>query len=188
MPNQAPPKAEMTVDLTKKEFVTAALIAARRSGALRSFPLTVIVSALLLTCGMCSIGWFQSSFLSILVPVLLCAACPLLLLLCFVVEPAAIRRRAMEDYAVYERLMQPMVVCFYDDYAVSRTPRLTFTDQYALLVECIETPALLVFIRDRERRLVVPKRCLPAETQEETLTFLRMAFTRHRRVMRSWLF
>lgn len=42
------------------------------------------------------------------------------------------------------------------------------------------------FVKDRERLLILPKRCLPAGEKEKTLEFLRLVFIRKRRVMRAW--
>lgn len=82
----------------------------------------------------------------------------------------------------------PATVRLYADNAVTVTPTLTLYDQYALIRECVETPDLVILIKDRERQLVIPKRCLPTEKREEILEFLRLTFIRRRRVMRSWLF
>ena len=56
------------------------------------------------------------------------------------------------------------------------------------MVELLETKELLVFVKDRERRLVLPKRCLPPEKEKEALEFLRLTFTRKRRLMHGWIF
>ena len=83
--------------------------------------------------------------------------------------------------------MEDAELWLYADYAVTKTPSLSLHDQYALIGECIETPELLVFIRESDRLLILPKRCLPPERREELLEFLRTTFVR-RRVMRSWIF
>ena len=54
--------------------------------------------------------------------------------------------------------------------------------------ECIETPELLVFLKDRERFLVLPKRCMPEEQREALLEQFRITFVRRRRRMSNWLF
>ena len=161
---EAAPRAELTVDLTRGEYTQAALIAARLRGSLHPAPLIVVVAAVLLMVGMFSFGWFRSP----LIPILLLAAGPLLLLLFFGVEPADVQRRAARDYETYRAMMQ-------------------LTDQYALMACCVETPTLFVFVKDRERQMVLPKRCLPAEQRDEIIDFLRLTFVRRRRVMRNWL-
>ena len=180
MQTETPPRAAFEVKLEKKEYVAAALIGARRSGVLRSAPMVVVISLALLAVGLLTMNWFQATS-TILVPVVMCLACPLLLILFFGVEPGGVRKRAAADFAAFDGLMQP-------DNAVTVTPTLTLYDQYALIRECVETQELLILIKDRERQLVIPKRCLPPEKREEILEFLRLTFIRRRRVMRSWLF
>ena len=98
------------------------------------------------------------------------------------------RKRAAADFVIFDELLQPATVRLYADNTVTVTPTLTLYDQYALIRECVETPDLVILIKDRERQLVIPKRCLPTEKREEILEFLRLTFIRRRRVMRSWLF
>ena len=61
MQTETPPRAEFEVKLEKKEYIAAALIGARRSGALRSAPLVVVVSLVLLAAGMLTMNWFQAT-------------------------------------------------------------------------------------------------------------------------------
>lgn len=187
MQTETPPRAEFEVKLEKKEYIAAALIGARRSGALRSAPLVIAVSLALLAAGMLTMNWFQATS-TILVPVVMCLSCPLLLILFFGMEPGGVRKRAAADFVVFDELLQPATVRLYADNAVTVTSTLTLYDQYALIRECVETPDLVILIKDRERQLVIPKRCLPTEKREEILEFLRLTFIRRRRVMRSWLF
>ena len=180
---EAAPRAVLTVDPTRGEYAQAALIAARLRGSLHPTPLIVVAAAALLMVGMFSFGWFRSPLL----PILLVAAGPLLLLLFFGVEPADVRRRAARDYETYRAMMQPSTVRLYADHMCTETPVVLLTDQYALMACCVETPSLFVFVKDRERQMVLPKRCLPAEQRDEITEFLRLTFVRRRKVMRNWL-
>ena len=116
------------------------------------------------------------------------ALCPLILLLFFVAEPGAVRRQAGRDYQTYAALLCPATLRIFPDNVVTVAPHLTLTDQYALMPECIETPELLVFLKDRERFLVLPKRCMPEEQREALLEQFRITFVRRRRRMSNWLF
>ena len=97
------------------------------------------------------------------------------------------QRRAARDYETYRAMMQPSTVRLYADHMCTQTPLVRLTDQYALMACCVETPTLFVFVKDRERQMVLPKRCLPAEQRDEIIDFLRLTFVRRRRVMRNWL-
>ena len=185
MQKETPPRLDITVQLTKKEYIQAAMIMARRCGALRSMPLVLLAAAVLLTIGMFSFSWFPTVPL---LPALICLCCPLLLFLFFAVEPAGVKKQAEKDYAVYTAIMEPTRLQLFQDNIVTQSPMLTEYDQYALILQCVETPALFLFIKDRERLLILPKRCIPAEKQQETADFLRLTFVRKRRVMRSWMF
>ena len=110
------------------------------------------------------------------------------LLLFFVAEPGAVRRQAGRDYQTYAALLCPATLRIFPDNVVTVAPHLTLTDQYALMPECIETPELLVFLKDRERFLVLPKRCMPEEQREALLEQFRITFVRRRRRMSNWLF
>ena len=188
MPQQPTPRIAFPVDLNREEYARAALIAARQSGSLRSAPLILVAAALLVTVGLFSFGWFASLFLRVAVAALFGAAGILLFLVYFVMEPAGLRRQAYRDYETYRQLMAPAEIQLFADYVRTVTPTLTLTDQYALLAICVETPELIVLMKDRERMLIVPKRCIPGGQREETLEFLRLVFVRRRRVMRNWLF
>ena len=179
------PRAEFPVTVTKEEYIRAALLAARRTGALRSTPVVVAAAALLLLLGAFSFGWPGVPFS---VSVFFCVLSPLTLLLFFVAEPAAVRRQAGRDYLTYAALLCPATLRLFPDNVVTAAPHLTLTDQYALIPECVETPELLVFIKDRERFLVLPKRCIPEEQRENVLEQLRVTFIRRRRRMSNWLF
>ena len=47
---------------------------------------------------------------------------------------------------------------------------------------------ICITVKGRERRLVLAKRCLPPEKEKEALEFLRLTFTRKRRLMHGWIF
>ena len=179
------PRAEFPVTVTKDEYIRAALLAARRTGALRSTPAVVATAALVLLLGVFSVGW---TGVPLSVSILFCALCPLILLLFFVAEPGAVRRQAGRDYQTYAALLCPATLRIFPDNVVTVAPHLTLTDQYALMPECIETPELLVFLKDRERFLVLPKRCMPEEQREALLEQFRITFVRRRRRMSNWLF
>ena len=119
---------------------------------------------------------------------MICLFCPLLLLFFFVTEPRDVRKKAEKDYETFHALMEPAVVSFYSDNVVTKSPCLTVYDQYALMVECIETPDMLIFIKDAEHQLILPKRCIPPEKTDTSLEFIRQVFIRKRKTMRSWLF
>ena len=174
---------DFAVDVTEKEYVRAVLFASRRIGALRSAPFILAVGLLLLTVGLCAFSWFPSS---LLLPVFLCVSGPLLVLLFYLAEPAAVRRSAGRDYATFARMMKDSRILLEPDQAQTTTACMTLTDPYALMACLIETPDLLIFVKDRERLLILPKRCLPAGEKEKTLEFLRLVFIRKRRVMRAW--
>ena len=185
MQKETPPRLEVSFRLEKKEYMQAAMILARRTGSLRSLPLVLVAAALLLTVGLFSFRWFLTVPL---LPWLICLSCPLLLLLFFAVEPAGVRKQAEKDFRTYQAVMEPTSMRLYQDNVVTRSDTMTLYDQYALLLECIETPTLFIFIKDRERCLILPKRSIPPEKEKETAEFLRLTFVRKRRVMRSWMF
>ncbi len=188
MSRENEPKARFALPVTAEEYTTAALLAARRKGSLRGLPFFAVGAAVLLALGLCFFDWSRLSFFSAVTPLFLCLCCPAMLLYIFRLEPQRIRRRAAKDYETYHALMEDAELWLYADYAVTKTPSLSLHDQYALIGECIETPELLVFIRESDRLLILPKRCLPPERREELLEFLRTTFVRRRRVMRSWIF
>ncbi len=182
------PKAGFSLSVTREEYRTASLLAARRHGSLRALPAAVVVAAALLALGLFLLDWDRFSFTTALIPLFLCLCCPALLIYVFFLEPQRLRGRADEDYETYQALMKDAVLYLYPDYAVTRTPDLRLHDQYALIGECIETPELFVFLKESERLLILPKRCLPPEKREELEDFLRLAFVRRRHVMRNWVF
>lgn len=188
MDNEEKPKAEIQIDITVDDFKKASLLAARRNGLLRSLPLIVLLSAALLFIGLCSFNWFESKYSSAFVPMLLCLACFLLILFFFVVLPNSIKKQAEVNFKTYQNLMEPLSLRLYADNAVTESSCLTLTDSYALMSECIETPEMFVLIKDSERMLVIPKRCLPQEKSKEIIAFLRLVFARHRHFMKNWIF
>lgn len=177
------PRAQIALTVTRKEYETACLLLSRRLGSLRALPAAILAAGLLLAAGFSFLGWRVSLFF----PLLLCLTGLLILLVMLIVQPAAIRRQAAVDYNSYQALMETAVLRLYADEAETAAPKLTLTDSYALIVECVETPELLVLFRDRQRFLILPKRCLPPEEAEEILSFIRLVFARKRRVMRSFI-
>lgn len=182
----AAPRISLPLTVTEEEYTQAALFVSRRCGMLRSLPLVVALAMLLLLVGLGSLSWFSATFFSLLIPFLFCMTAVLLLILIFRVEPARVKKQAREQYATFSQLLQPATLQLFADNAVTHTPTLTLTDPYALLPECIETPTLFIFIKDNERRLILPKRCILAEEQEQVYEFLRLCFTRKRRLMKHW--
>lgn len=182
------PKASFPLSVTREEYRTACLLAARSQGSLRFLPVLGIAAAVLLALGLLLMDWDRLAFSTALVPLFLCLCCPALLAYILVLEPRRLRKKADEDYLTYQILMKDAVLSFYPDYAVTKTPELTLRDQYALMKCCLETPDLFVFLKESERLLILPKRCLPPERKEELQDFLRLTFTRRRRVMRNWIF
>lgn len=80
-----------------------------------------MISLALLAVGLLTMNWFQATS-TILVPVVMCLACPLLLILFFGVEPEGVRKRAAADFVAFDGLMQPASVRLYADNAVTVTP------------------------------------------------------------------
>ena len=188
MIKETPPKAEITLDTTRDEYVSASLLAARRNGSLRKLPWMIVLSSVLLLLGLCSIERVRGVSLSLLLSLLLCLSCPLLLAACLWIEPRAIKRRSARYYNSYQQLMQSTTLKLYADNAITQTSSLKLTDEYALMAECIETPELFVFLKDHERLLILPKRCLPGEQAAEITSFLRLVFARRRHAMKNWIF
>lgn len=188
MTSFTPPKAEFGVNPTEQEFIEAYLLAERRRGVLKALPALVLLSAGLLTAGLWSFGWFLSHYGSAVIPLLLCLSCPVLLFVLFFAYPQSLRRQAAEEYVHWQALLGQAEMRLYPDDAVTRSETLTLTDPYALMAHCIETPRLFVLVKDHERLLVIPKRCLPADKAGDITDFLRLVFTRRRSVMRNWVF
>lgn len=180
------PRISLPLTVTEEEYVQAALFMSRRCGTLRSLPLVVVLAAALLGVGLCSLSWFSATFFSLLIPLLFCFTAVLLLILIFRVEPARVKKQAREQYTTFSQLLQPATLSLFADDAITQTPTLKLTDPYALLVECIETPTLFLLIKDNERQLILPKRCIPPEQQENVHEFLRLVFIRKRRLMAHW--
>mgnify|MGYP000889096332 FL=1 len=188
MAYQNTPKAEMVIDLTPEEYVEASLLAERQGGYLQPLPFVVLVAAGLLFFGLRMLNWFQSNYHSVFFPLFLCVCCPILLVIYFYILPAALKRRAAKSYRTYQTLMQNPTIQLYADYALTEAHNLTLNDSYARMAGCIETPRLFVLIKDRERLLVIPKRCIPQEQWDQVISFIRLVFARRRKVMKSWIF
>ena len=180
--------ARFSLTVTGKEYRAASLLAARRRGSLRLLPVMVVAAAALLAIGLFLMDWNRFTVTTALMPLFLCLCCPALLIYGFVLEPQRLRKKADKDYQTYQALMKDAELCLYPDYAVTKTPDLMLHDQYALMKECIETPDLFVFIRESDRLLILPKRCLPLEQKEELQDFLRTTFVRRRHIHRNWMF
>lgn len=188
MASQTIPKAEIKINSTIHEYKEAWLLTERTMGWLRQIPAAVFVSAALLLAGMCSFNWFRQNYSTVFFPLLLCILCPIVLMFYFIILPQAIKFRAAKDFKTHLTLMGNASLQLYADNAVTQTETLTFNDPYALMVGCVETPMLFVLIKDHERILIIPKRCLPPERAEEISDFLRHVFARRRRVMKCWVF
>lgn len=188
MAYEVPPKAEFIIDPTQKEYIEASLLAERQGGYLHPLPFVVLISAATLFIGLSTINWFKINYNSYFVPLLLCFCCPLLLVIFFYIQPTVLKRRAAKNYQTYQALMKSASLKFFLDNVVTTADNLTLTDPYALMASCIETPNMFVLVKDRERMLVIPKRCIPHDNQEEFITFLRMVFARRRKVMKNWIF
>lgn len=188
MAYQKTPKTEFAVEATQEEYINASLLVERQCGYLHSLPLVVVLSAGLLFIGLSSMNWFKSAYSSVFVPLLLCFCCPLLLVVFFYFQPEVLKKRAKDCYKTYSEIMKDANIKFFDDNAITRTKYLTLTDPYALMSLCIETPDLFVLVKDRERMIVIPKRCIPPEKNEDFTGFLRQVFARRRKVMKSWIF
>lgn len=188
MAYETPPWAVCDVNITEEEYVAATLMASRRTGSLRGIPAAMVAAGVLLILGVASVTWFGGYNIPWVVPLVLLAACPLLLLAYLVAEPAAVRRQARRDYITYAALMCPAQAMLYADNIVTKTPVITLIDQYALMAGLVETPELLIFLKDQERLLILPKRCLPEEQRDSLLDQFRLTFIRNRRNMKSWIF
>lgn len=176
------------LDVTEKEYQKAGLILARRKGTLRSAGWMMLFSLLLLVVGIWIFPWFQATYLSAVVPLLLCILCPVLLLLVLFIEPRRVQMKNQKQFQVFSTLFSGAQVRLYPDYMETKGESVTLTDPYALIGELVETADLLIFLKDQERMLVLPKRCIPEDQREKTLEFIRLTFVRKRRLMRGWLF
>lgn len=188
MASQKLPKAEISIDVTKEEYIKSFLLVERQIGYLRPLPIAVIASAVLLFLGLSSFNWFRVSYSSIFLPLILCFSCPVLLVYFFYLQPSLLKGRAAGFYKSYSEIMKDSVIEFFDDNFVTKTQYLKLNDPYALMSMCIETPELFVLAKDSERIIVIPKRCIPMENREEVIAFLRLTFAPRRKVMKSWIF
>ena len=176
-----------SVEITEGEYLQASLLTARRYGALRTLPVYVVAAVVLLAAGFGLWPSFYRMYQTAVVPFVLCLCSALLLVGVLWLLPRMVREQAGRDYGTYRRLWQKATVVFERDTLRTQTPALQASDPYALMLQLVETPTLLVFIKDGGKQLVVPKRCLPPEQSEAMLAFLRHAFTRRYRAMRTWL-
>lgn len=188
METELTPKAELKLETTLDDYTKASLLAARRNGPLRALPFVVLAAALLLFVGLCSLQYFMAKYYSFFIPLLLCLCCVILLLFFFSILPHSLKKQAARNFDTYRALMGTVTLRLYADTMVTESPLLTLTDSYALMAECIETPELFIILKDRERLLVLPKRCLPPKQADEITAFLRLVFARRRHFMRNWIF
>ena len=181
-------KAEIHNTVSLQEYQTACLLVQRRFGGLRALPYIVLVAAGLLYFGLSALQGGYTDFFSFAIALLLCLGCPGLLLIGLWMMPSMTKKRAAKDYETYQSLMQPAVMRLYADEMVTQSPTLVLTDPYAVMTGCIETPSMLILVKDRERLLIIPKNNLSVDQYEEVLSFFRLVFARRRMVMKNWLF
>lgn len=180
-------KAEVTVDVSLEDYTKAMLLRDRRVGLLRFMPLSVLAAAGFLLAGFGSLEYFIAKFSSPIIPTLFFVLAGVVLLLFFYIIPDMVRTKAKKSYESYQKLFSDQSMQFYPDTVITRTPCLMLTDSYALMLACIETPQLFVFIKDRDRILILPKHSVAEEQQALLFDFLRLAFSRKRRVFRNWI-
>lgn len=188
MSEQSLNKPEILIDTTEKEYKEAWLLAERANGWLRPLWLVVFISAALLFTGLCTLDWFRHSYSSVFLPLLLCFCCPTLLIVYFFIVPEKIKSQASRDFLTYKTFMTNAKLMLNADNVVTTTENLTFNDSYALIAGCIETPRLFVLVKDKERILIIPKRCLPPENADSIVGFFRHVFARKIKVMKNWVF
>lgn len=188
MAKEKAPRAEITVELSPEEYEQAALLHARRVGRLRTLPFVLGATVLLLAAGLYAVRFYQNTPFSLLPAAVFLLLSVLLPLLYFTREPAAVKKAAQTDYTAFSALLCPMTVTLYEDEALTRSAQLEMRDYYALMPQLLETKELLLLIKDSDRFLAIPKRCLPKEKEEAVGEFLRRVFIRkYRRTNRWWL-
>lgn len=181
-------RAEITVELSPEEYERAALLHARRVGRLRTLPVVLVAAVLLLAAGLYAVRFYQSTPLSLLPAAVFLLLSALLPLFYFTREPAAVKKAAQADYMAFSALLCPMSVTLYEDEVLTRSAYLEMRDYYALMPQLLETKELLLLIKDSDRFLAIPKRCLPEKNEEAVCEFLRRVFIRkYRRINRWWL-
>ena len=180
--------APVTAEPTLAEYKQAALVAARRNHQTVSPFLVAIAAAVSVGFGTFSLSYAASTAVRIAMAAVFWLVAALILWWGFIYMPALICRRAEEEYKTYAALRLPMTFCFEADVLLTSSPTLCAEDSYARIGELIETPQLLVFVRDQNSFFVLPKRCLPEQTRQETLGVLRIEFARHRSTMRNRFF
>lgn len=174
------------VDVGLEEYTAAFLIAGRRRGLLVSPWLAAALMAAMALLGMGSLQFFARPELCIATVLCFFGGVVLTGLIAFWQMPRRLKKQAGDAYLTYDRLMAPLKVIFQKDQLVAVSPCCRITEPYALFQELVETPQLLIFLKDREWMLVIPKRRLPPDPA--FLQTLRLIFVRHRRVMKNWLF
>ncbi len=188
MPKSTSPKCEFSADITLEQYIQGCLYHARLAGRLRNALGMLALGAVLLTGGMVALLQFlQRSYaysllwLSVLLG-FLGIALPFVYL---VANTSAVRKQAVADFKVFQKLMQPMTVRFYEDQVDTVSEHLTLHDQYALMARCMETRDFFLLIKDRDRFLLIPKDQLPDQKRAAMEEFLRMVFARRYRKMNS---
>ena len=181
-------KAEISLDVTLEDYTKAMLLSDRRVGLLRFLPLGLFAAAGLLLVGFGSMQYFIARYNSFLVPLLLFLLAGMVLVFFFYILPDNVRTKAKKSYASFHKLFEGQTIQFYPDTVITRTSCLALTDSYALMLVCIETPQLFVLLKDRDRMLIIPKRCITEDQQAMLVDFLRLVFSRKRRVFKNWIF
>lgn len=180
------PRVFSEITLTKTEYITARLVAARRNGGLWSMMLVGAVSCLLL------LGVWMSALhlygrVQMAMVLFFVLQLPVLWLIAFWFVPMNVRQAADRDYGSYQRLSAPCRMSFTADAVLTETPAFCMNDPYALMSVCIETTELVLFFKDDEQMLVLPKRCIPPDENDEFLDWLKQTFARKRRTMAYWM-
>ena len=180
--------APVTAEPTVQEYRQAALIAARRNRRIVSPFFAAGAAAISVGFGMFSLSYTADVTLRVAMAALFFAVAALILWWAFAYVPALVGRSAVEEYKTYAALRLPMTFCFCCDMLQTTSPVLSSEDSYARIRELVETPQLLVFVRDQNSFFVLPKRCLPEQTRQEALKLLRVEFARHRATMKNRFF
>ena len=120
-------KMEFPLEITEKYYIKGSLIVERRVGTLRSTLPVLIFGTVVLTIGLFSFSWFSSW----LVPLVLCAFGPLLVLFFFVTEPAAVRKKARQNYPVFQKFMKDARLYLYPDNMRVQAERVVINESYA---------------------------------------------------------
>ena len=179
---------DCTADCTREEYVRARLITARCSGEMQSPWISAAWIAAALLLGMLSLSEIGQPGYRAAVAAVFFAAAACLAGLFFWWIPVRLRNRARQEFETFRQLRLPMRFRFREDGVETTSALLSCFDSYARIRELIETPELLIFRRDGTGFFLLPKRCLPPDTAQQSLRLLREEFARHRRTMKTWIF